>query len=287
MHEYETPEEGRPMVDEQQAMRHWHRLFGLLLIDFFKDSPFVVEVERDLSVQRQLLDVVVVRRRRGRFTVRFPDGLEGLVTHNLITFKSHHEALDTWAMKELVGHYVAYRKLVSPSPSDLLSEEHFRLYAVCARFPQKLSGQVPWQERQPGVYDCLWGNDRVRVVVAGELPRQKQNAPLHVFSASPDLVNYGGEVYQPRSEDSSGLLLELFEKLREEGLAVAYTMADFRRDFMREHLPKLTPQEQQDVLQALPPEARLAGLSEEQIRQYLDKTSASHKPHSRKPRRKK
>lgn len=39
------------------------------------------------------------------------------------TAKSHHEALDAWAIRELVGHYVAYRKLVSPSPSDLLPEK--------------------------------------------------------------------------------------------------------------------------------------------------------------------
>jgi hypothetical protein len=136
------------MAAERQALRDWHRLFGLLLTDHFTDSPFSVEVERDLSVQQQLLDVVVVRRGRGRFAGRLPDGLEGLVAHNLITFKSHHEALDSWAVKELVGHYVAYRKLVSPAPSELLGEEQFRLYAVCARGPSKLAQQVPWQERQ-------------------------------------------------------------------------------------------------------------------------------------------
>src|SRR5436305_5922792 len=134
------------MAAERQALRDWHRLFGLLLTDYFTGSPFVVEVERDLSVQQQLIDVVIVRRRRGRFAGRLPDGLEDLAAHNLITFKSHHEALDPWAMKELVGHYVAYRKLVSPS-SGLVPEEHFRLYAVCARFPHNLSGQVPWQAR--------------------------------------------------------------------------------------------------------------------------------------------
>lgn len=63
--------------------------------------------------------------------------------HNLVTFKSHHEALDGWAIKELVGSDVAYRKLVSPSPSDLLPEDQFGLYAVAARFPHNLSGQVP------------------------------------------------------------------------------------------------------------------------------------------------
>ena len=101
------------MAGQQPVLRDWHRLFGLLLADFFTGSPFVVEVERDLSVQQQFLDVVVVRRGRGRFAGRLPDGLDGLVAHNLITFKSHHEALDAWAMNELIGHWVAYRKFVS------------------------------------------------------------------------------------------------------------------------------------------------------------------------------
>ena len=102
------------MAVEPEGLRDWHRLFGLLLMDFFSGSPFQVEVERDLSVQQQLLDVVIVRRGRGRFRGHLPDGLDGLRPHNLVTFKSHRETLDAWAMKELVGHSVAYRKLVSP-----------------------------------------------------------------------------------------------------------------------------------------------------------------------------
>src|SRR5580692_11303794 len=120
------------MVIDRNALRDWHRLFGLLLTDFFTDSPFIVEVERDLSEQQQFLDVVVLRRGRGRFVGRLPDGMDGLAEHNLITFKSHRETLDAWAMKELVGHFVAYRKLVSASPSQLLPEEAIRMYAVCA-----------------------------------------------------------------------------------------------------------------------------------------------------------
>jgi hypothetical protein len=95
------------MAADRDVLRDWHRLFGLLLTDFFTDSPFVVEVERDLSAQQQFFDVVILRRRRGRLTVRLPDGMEGLAAHNLVTFKSHHESLDDWSMKELVGHYVA------------------------------------------------------------------------------------------------------------------------------------------------------------------------------------
>src|ERR1700722_2900534 len=103
-------------------------------------------------------------------------------------------------MNELLGHYVAYRKLVSPSPSALLSEDRFRLYAVCARFPHNLSGRVPWQERQAGVYDCRWGTDEVRVVVAGQLPRESHNAPLHLFSASQELVDFGSGAYGRHSK---------------------------------------------------------------------------------------
>jgi hypothetical protein len=88
------------MAVEPEALRDWHRLFGLLLTDFFTGSPFAVDVERDLSVQQQRLDVVIVRRGRGRFAGRLPDGLDGLRPHNLVTFKSHHEALDGWAMND-------------------------------------------------------------------------------------------------------------------------------------------------------------------------------------------
>ena len=275
------------MSAKKAALRDWHRLFGLLLTDFFSGSPFVVEVERDLSLQQQLLDVVIVRRGRGRFVGRLPDGLDGLRPHNLITFKSHRESLDAWAMKELVGHYVAYRKLVSRSPSDLLAEDQFGLYAIAARSPDKLAGQVHWQAVQPGVYDCRWGTDTVRVVVAGELPREPHNAPLHLFSASPNLIAFGGRTYRRRSEPTSLLLGELFQTLQQEGFAMAYTMEDFKRDYFEKQFSKLTPEEQEKLLQKLPMEKRLAGLSAEQIRQYLDGLSAERPAAPRKPRQKK
>ncbi len=275
------------MASEKDALREWHRLFGLILTDFFTNLPFTVEVERDLSQQQQLLDVVIVRRGRGRFAERLPDGLTDLVDHNLITFKSHHETLDDWAMKELVGHYVAYRKLVSSTTSALLPEDQFKLYAVCARFPQRLSGQVPWHERQAGVYDCQWGTDRVTVIVAGELPREAQNAPLHLFSASPELVGFGQGVYQRHSDRTSGLIGQLFERFHGEGLLMAYTMADFTREFIIEHFPKLSPEEQRKLLQSLPAEQLLAGLSPEQIRQLQDQLNADRPAKPPKPRRKK
>lgn len=293
------------MADEREALRDWHRLFGLLLFDYFTGSPFSVDVERDLSQQQQFLDVVLVRKGRGRFDERLPDGLDELATHNLISFKSHREALNAWAMKELIGHDVAYRKLVSPSPDQLLPEEQFRLFAVSARFPHQLAQQVPWQQRQAGVYDCHWGTDVVRVVVAGELPLQAHNAPLHLFSASPELVSFGRNAYRPRSENTSLLLRQLFEKFQGEGLTMSYTMEDFKRDYFKEKLSQMTPEERQQLLQSLPAEERLAGLpaeerlaglpaeerlaglSAEQIRRYLEQLTANRPAEPRKPRRKK
>jgi hypothetical protein len=60
-------------------------------------------------------------------------GFEELAAHNLVSFKSYQEALDGWALLELLCHYVNYRKQVSPSMQDLLPEEDFRLFAVRVR----------------------------------------------------------------------------------------------------------------------------------------------------------
>jgi hypothetical protein len=137
----------------------------------------------------------------------------------------------------------------------------------------------------------------VRVVVAGQLARQPHNAPLHLFSASPELVGFGQRAYRQRSEETSLLLGQLLKRFQREGLAMSYTMEDFKRQYVKEHFAQLTLEERREVLQslpaeeqeellrALPPEKRLAGLSAEQIRQYLDRLTADHPSGTRKPRR--
>src|SRR5438132_14216423 len=108
------------------------------------------------------------------------------------------------------------------------------------------------------------------------------NAPLHLFSAAPDLVDFARGAYQRRSSNTSLLLRQLFERLEGEGFGMAYTMEDFKRDYVKEHFARLTTEERQEILRSLPlaeleevlqalsPEQRLAGLSAAQIRQYLD-----------------
>jgi len=110
--------------------------------------------------------------------------------------------------------------------------------------------------------------------LAGELPREPHNVPLQLFSAAPDLMEFGRSAYRRRSEQTSRLLGQLFERLQGEGFALSFTMEDFNRQYNKEHFQRLTPEERRQALQSLPAEELLAALSAEQIRQHLERLAA-------------
>ena len=66
-----------------------------------------------------------------------------------------------------------------------------------------------------------------------------------------------------------------------------YTMADFERDYFKKYFPRLTREEREEVFRTAPAEERLAGLSADKIRRYLDQMTAGRGAKSRKPRPKK
>jgi hypothetical protein len=253
-------------------MIDWHRLLGLLLRDFFTGSPWIVEVELDLSVRKQLLDILIVHGGKGTFSGQLPDGLAPLAEHNLISYKSLRQPLDDWTLKELTGHYTNYRKQVSP-PDQLLPEALFRMIGLSTRFPQKLAGQLELKPVQAGVYDVRRGTDTIRVIVLSQIPKEPYNSLWHLFSGVPETVQFGVEHYRPRTEVSTALY-ELFENYQVEGLSMPYTMEDLEREVARKHLQKLTVQERIDellenvpadeLLERLTPEERLAGLSSDE-----------------------
>ena len=107
----------------------WHRWFGLLLEDFFTGIAYGVRLEEELLLKRQFLDVLILRWGDGPEPKSLPDGLEGLGEHNLVTYKSSAESLDLWALDELFGHYVNYRKQLREQNVDA-PESAFRFYAV-------------------------------------------------------------------------------------------------------------------------------------------------------------
>ncbi len=256
-------------------MIQWHRLFGLTLTDFFHDTSYRVEIEKDLSLMRQLLDVVVVERGPGAEPEPevLPDGFEDLSGHNLVTFKSHRQSLDHWAVEELAGHYVNYRKQASPSPDRLLPEEDFRLYAVCARFPRKLSEQCEFRRFKQGVYDFTWGVRRVRTVVTGQVEKAERNLPWLLFSAAPEKVMYGAGRYRWKIP-ASRVVRRLLENYIAEEVFMTYTMEDFNREIKDEVLQSLTKEDIENLLKRLGPEEVLKALKPEEIEKYLEKIKA-------------
>jgi hypothetical protein len=71
----------------------------------------------------------------------------------------------------------------------------------------------------------------------------------------------------------------LFESFEQEGIAMPYTMKDFRRDFVKEHF---TPEER---LEGLTPEERLQGLPPDEI-EDISNVANSRPPHEDARRRK-
>jgi hypothetical protein len=165
-----------------------------------------------------------------------------------------------------VGHYVNYRKQVSPSMQDLLPETDFRLFAVTIRSPQALARQVPLTPVQPGVYEVRHFTGSIRLVVVHELPQQENNALLHLFSARPDLAQYGAVHYRRRSEETSTLLKQLIEKYRLEGALMSGSdlLEQMVRETKDELLKNMSVEERlkgvslDQLLAALSPEARAA-----------------------------
>ena len=258
----------------------WHRLFGLTLTDLFFNSAYEVELEKDLSLKQQLLDVVIIEKKAGPSPAVLPDGLDDLAAHNLMTYKSHQESLDGWTIEELCGHYVNYRKQISPSFDKLLPAEDFRLYAVSTRYPEKLADQVKFIPVAPGIFDVQWGIRTIRVIVLSRIRQSEANAPWLMFSAESGKVKFGAASYRWNSPVSS-IINKLFKKYQKEGMAIMpYTIEDYQREVKEEVLKGLTEEDLdlllenpklEELVKKLKPEDRMKGLTPDEIRAYLKK----------------
>ena len=284
--------------------RQWHRLFGIGLTDLFADSGWRVELEKELALTSQLLDVVIIEQDPAALmrTIELPDGLENLRTHNLLTYKSQHEALDAWALDELIGHYVNYRKLTGAAAADqtdadttperawnLPPEADFQLFAVATREPRALCRLTECRLTQfPGVFNLRWGLHDIRLIVLGGITEHPRNAPWELFSADIERIRHGARHYRPHRAGAEALLYELYLRYKLEFPNMSYTMADFIRESREHLLHDLPPEERQALLElmsseerlrglppeerlrGLPPEERLRGLSAEQRRRLKE-----------------
>jgi hypothetical protein len=200
----------------------------------------------------------------------------------------------------LVGHYVNYRKQISPSLEKLLPVEDFGLYAVATRHPEKLEAEAALGLVKEGVYEVQWGSRRIRIIILSEIPQIERNAVWQLFSGIPEKIQYGASHYRWRRSDHSKAINKLFESYLVENIDMPYTWDDFDRDLKEEVLAELTPKELldrlsledllkrlppeelldrlslEDLLKSVPPEELLKRLTREEIEAYLKKLSTSN-----------
>jgi hypothetical protein len=254
---------------------YWHRLFGLLLTDYFANRGFQVVLEKDLSLKRQYLDVVILEHEDGSANLSgICDGFDNLSRHNLLTYKSKRQSLNASALEELIGHYVNYRKILS---REGVKSDDIRLYAVSTRYPRDLLSLTAAKETLPGVWDLRVLRREIRVIVLSALPLAQRNAVLAFFSFNAEKVQFALTHYQWQLEDGSTVINQLFNQYSLEGIAMPYSMEQFRKDYVRAHLSDLDPEEvfsrfgPEERLKGLGSEERLKGLDQEEIERYLKK----------------
>src|SRR5262249_45555312 len=151
---------------------------------------------------------------------------------------------------------------------DLLPEEQFRLYADCARFPQQRASSGLLRSVSEGVYEVDALGRRFRIIVANQLPQQEHNALLHLFSTKAELLSYGVQHYRIRSEETSTLLLQLFQRYRQEGLTMPDILEEVYRETIEQLLKELPVEKR---LEGLSPEERIKGIPRETLEELLRK----------------
>lgn len=290
------------ILEDTEEIIGWRRLFGLALKDTFAHSIYDVKtevnvkppikklrmlqldlstpkasmVELDLTKLKRMFDVVITRKTSGKIPVDLPDGLDNLAEHNLLTYKSMYRSLTSFSVVELLGYYIDYRKQFK-NGKNKLPPEAFRLYGVATKFPNRLARQVPFRPIQEGVFEIEFEllSFCMRIIVLDSVPKTPNNALWHLFSGVRESAEPLLSSYQCRTRYMNAVLYKVFEFYGWEG-DMPYTVKNFGRDFVREHLHLLSPQE---VLSQYKPEERLTGLqteqclasfTEEQIRAYLE-----------------
>ena len=241
--------------------RDWHRLLGMFITVHFYGSPYEVEVEKDLTIRKQLLDIIIIKRYKDSGFNLYPAGLENMSKHNLISYKSIHESFTVWSLMELIGHYVNYRKQTSKSLSNLLPEEDYKLYGLTTHEPTQLMGKLKWKGVSQGVYDIECVGMNVRLIVLSKIPKSANNELWRLFSARAEVVEEAISHYQEiyLNSEHSVLMQQLYEFYLKEKLPMTYTLEQFKKDFVISHLREI------------PTEEVLKQYSPEEIKQYSPK----------------
>ena len=247
------------MNKKEKEIIKWHHLFGITLTDYFTHSNFEVELEKEVSLKKQYIDIVILRKTEGIALKETVAGLEELNDYNIITYKSYAETLDAWTLEELIGYYSNYRKIISPDLNHLLPTSEFKLYAICTRYPTKLlNNNMLFTKVQPGIIDLTWGNRIIRIIVLKNITKEAQNALWQLFSSQEEGFVFGNDNYQWHCPEEQAILNQLYALYKVKGGKMPYNMTEFTKEFTKEHLHLLEPS---DRLQGMAAKDRLQGMA--------------------------
>jgi hypothetical protein len=181
-----------------------------------------------------------------------------------LSYKSLHESFTVWSLLELGGHYVNYRKQVSPSFDELIAENEFRLYGITTHEPVQLIKTFNPKNISQGVWELQWDAVCIRLIVLPRIPQGPHNDLWRLFSARPDLIEEARTHYETCYQDSehSVLMQMLYEYYLKEKLPMTYTRQQFEEDFVLAHLKSVSPEK---ILKQYSPEDRLRDLPSEQV----------------------
>ncbi len=211
----------------------WHRLLGLILKDFFFGTRFEVELEKDLSEQQQLADIVVLEDTGSELPKppprELPDGMEFLKETNVISFKSLNEAFDRFALLELGAHGVALAKLHAKDDWKAYLDKKMTLFALTTRRPTTgTMAKLMKNTAKNDVFKVDLLGFRVIVIVLSKAPKSKR-------------TGFGYAIWN-----------------------LPYTLDDFVREHYPAELKEMPRKKRLEILAELPVNERLEGISAEE-----------------------
>ncbi|MCZ2206426.1 hypothetical protein, partial [Cylindrospermopsis raciborskii] len=120
---------------------------------------------------------------------------------------------------------------------------------------------LKWKSVSQGVYDIECVGMNVRLIVLSKIPKSANNELWRLFSAKAEVVEEAISHYQEsyRNSEYSVLMQQLYEFYLKEKLPMTYTLKQFKKDFVINHLREI------------PTEEVLKQYSPEEIKQYSPK----------------
>ena len=123
------------VAEEKSERTDHHRIAGLVLEPVLARLGFETDTEIDVSLQKQMIDLICVRREM-MVEVTLPpiywQVFGKLNEHNLISFKSYSESFNAQALEEFYGHLTNYCK------AKKVRRVEVNLYIITNHYPKAL-----------------------------------------------------------------------------------------------------------------------------------------------------